>query len=124
MIKTLIKIEELFYFLLAIFLFSRLDFAWWWYPLLFFAPDIGMLGYLHNNKTGAIVYNFIHLKAVAITIYISGALLGNQILQLAALVMFGHASLDRVLGYGLKYADSFNHTSSGIIGKALEGESQ
>jgi hypothetical protein len=119
---NLIKIEEFFYFLLAIFLFSRLDFAWWWYPLFFFTPDLAMLGYLHNTRSGAIVYNLIHHKAVAISIYIAGALLGNQILQLAALVIFGHSSLDRVLGYGLKYADSFNHTSSGMIGKAVEGE--
>jgi hypothetical protein len=118
--SILIKIEEFFYFLLAIFLFSRLDFAWWWYPLLFFTPDLAMLGYLHNSRSGAIVYNLIHHKAVSISIYIAGALLGNQILQLAALVIFGHSSLDRVLGYGLKYADSFDHTSSGMIGKAVE----
>ena len=120
--SILIKIEEFFYFLLAIFLFSRLDFAWWWYPLLFFTPDLAMIGYLHDSRSGAIVYNLIHHKAVSISIYIAGALLGNQILQLAALVIFGHSSMDRVLGYGLKYADSFNHTSSGMIGKAVEGE--
>jgi len=32
-------------------------------------------------------------------------------------IMLGHASLDRILGYGLKHLDSFNNTHLGIIGK-------
>ena len=37
--KNLLKIEELFLFGLALFLFSRLDYGWGWYALLFFSPD-------------------------------------------------------------------------------------
>ncbi len=121
--KNLLKLEELFYFLLAIYLFTALDFAWWIYLVLLLLPDIGMLGYLHNTKSGMITYNVIHHKGVSIGIYLIGALLGNQILQLVGLVLLGHSSLDRMLGYGMKYADSFNHTHLGKIGKALENNS-
>ena len=46
--KNLLKLEEVFMFGLSIFLFSQLDYAWWWYPLLILAPDLSMVGYLHR----------------------------------------------------------------------------
>jgi hypothetical protein len=39
-------------------------------------------------------------------------------MQLAGLIMFGHSAFDRLLGYGLKFKDSFNHTHLGHIGKS------
>jgi hypothetical protein len=115
--KTLLKLEELFMFGITIFLFSKMDFAWWWYPALLFTPDLSMLGYLINTKIGAATYNFIHHKALGISVYVLGTILASQPLQLAGLILFGHSSMDRVLGYGLKYADSFQHTHLGMIGK-------
>ena len=38
-------------------------------------------------------------------------------LELAAIILFAHSSLDRALGYGLKYDDSFGNTHLGSIGK-------
>ena len=73
--KTLLRIEEAFLFLLSIFLFSRIGYAWWWFPLLLFAPDIGMLGYLAGPRAGAWLYNFIHHRALAVCLYVLGALL-------------------------------------------------
>jgi hypothetical protein len=46
-----------------------------------------------------------------------GSILASQPLQLAGLILFGHSSMDRVLGYGLKYSDSFQHTHLGMLGK-------
>ena len=46
--KNILKFEELFMFVLSIFMFLKLDFAWWWYPVLLFMPDFSMLGYLVN----------------------------------------------------------------------------
>ena len=120
--KNLIRFEEFFFFLLSIFLFAKLDIAWWWYPGLLLLPDIGMLGYLHNTKSGAVIYNLIHHRGVALAVYMLGAIIGNQILQLAGLILFGHSSLDRVFDYGLKYADSFHHTHLGMMGKAVESK--
>ena len=41
---------------------------------------------------------------------------------LAGLIIYGHSSMDRALGYGLKFGDHFQHTHLGWIGKrsALE----
>ncbi len=48
--KNLLKVEELFLFGLALFLFSGLEYAWWLYALLFLTPDLSMLGYLANPR--------------------------------------------------------------------------
>jgi hypothetical protein len=100
--KTLIRLEELALVILSLYLFLELDFAWWWFPLLFFVPDASLVGYLFNPKAGAFTYNFIHHKALAISLYFLGALTQLPALQLAGVIMFGHSSLDRVLGFGLQ----------------------
>ncbi len=116
--RNLIRIEELFLFLLSIYLFSELDFAWWWYLVLLLASDLGALGYLANPRVGAFTYNLTHHKAIAVAAFVAGALIGSALLQLAGVIMLGHSSIDRVVGYGLKYPDSFQHTHLGWIGRA------
>lgn len=115
--RNLIKIEELFLFLLSIYLFIQLDYAWWWYALLFLAPDLGMIGYLMTPQVGAQTYNLLHHKAIAVALFLIGAGLSIPPLQLAGVIILGHSSADRVLGYGLKYPDAFQHTHLGWIGK-------
>lgn len=115
--KNLIKLEEFFMFGFSIFLFSKMDFAWWWYPVLLFTPDLSMIGYIINPQIGAWTYNFIHFKGVGLSVYVFGIAIANPVLQLAGIILFGHSSMDRVLGYGLKYPDSFQHTHLGMIGK-------
>ena len=118
--KRTIALEEAVMFGLSIYLFNRLSFAWWWYLVLILTPDLSMLGYLVNTRTGAMVYNFFHHKGVAIVVYVTGLSLNNEVLQLIGLILFGHSSMDRMLGYGLKYPDSFQNTHLGLIGKERE----
>src|SRR5688572_22423899 len=118
--KTFISIEELFIGLLALFLFGTLGYDWWWFPLLLLAPDLSMLGYLAGPRVGAFTYNFFHHKAVAVTCYVVGTLIVSTPLQFAGLILLAHSSFDRVLGYGLKYPDSFEHTHLGMIGRAAK----
>lgn len=90
---------------------------WGWYLILFLGPDISMLGYLAGNKAGAFTYNLFHHKGIAVIIFIAGLLLPHFIMQITGIVLFGHASMDRTLGYGLKTAEGFKYTHLGIIGK-------
>ena len=115
--RNLIKLEEFFLFLLSIFLFTQLNYAWWWYALLFMAPDLGMIGYLISPRVGAMTYNLLHHKAIAVTLFLIGAWLSIPPMQLAGVIILGHSSADRVLGYGLKYPDAFQHTHLGWIGR-------
>ena len=114
-LQNIIKIEELAMFIFSIYLFAQLDYAWWWYLALILAPDVSMIGYAVNTKVGAATYNFAHHKAVAIAVLLTGWYLNNSELELVGIILFGHSSLDRILGYGLKYPDAFKHTHLGWI---------
>jgi hypothetical protein len=39
-----------------------------------------------------------------------GYWLNHDLLILSGIILFGHSAMDRALGYGLKYTDSFQHT--------------
>jgi len=115
--KNLLKLEELLLFGLALFLFSGLDYGWGWYALLFFAPDLSMIGYVMNPRLGAWTYNLIHHKGISVALYVFGYLLSVPWLMFAGTILLGHSSLDRVLGYGLKHEDAFQNTHLGRIGR-------
>lgn len=115
--KTLLNLEELAMLTVSILLFRLLDMDWWLYAAFFLAPDIGMLGYLVNTKVGAATYNLTHHKAVGIVLMFLGSVWLMNPLYFAGIIIIGHASFDRILGYGLKHTDSFKHTHLGWIGK-------
>lgn len=115
--KTIIKIEELGMFLFGIYLFNQLDYAWWWFLVLILAPDLSMIGYIFGNKSGAFLYNLFHHKAIAIMVYLAGIYFSNSMIQLAGIILFAHSSMDRMMGYGLKYETGFKFTHLGEIGK-------
>jgi hypothetical protein len=100
--KTFLKLEEVGFVFLAFHLFLGLDYAWWWFLLLFFLPDISLAGYLINKKAGTNTYNLVHHKALSVSLYLLGSFTQMPVLQLAGLVMFGHSSFDRALGFELQ----------------------
>ncbi|MBC3789419.1 DUF4260 domain-containing protein [Spirosoma utsteinense] len=114
--KTLIKGEEAAQFALSIILFAKLPFVWWVYPALLLLPDLSMIGYTINARAGAFTYNLIHHKAFAIVVGVVGLFLANDYWLLAGVLLFGHSSMDRMLGYGLKYSKGFTFTHLGEVG--------
>lgn len=115
--KNMLKLEEFFLLALALFLFSELDYGWGWYALLFLTPDLSMIGYVMNPRLGAWTYNLIHHKGLSAALYVLGALTATPWLMFAGTILLGHSSFDRVLGYGLKYPDTFQNTHLGRIGR-------
>lgn len=113
---NILKLEELGQFLLSIILFNQLDYAWWVFPACVLLPDLSMVGYLIDTKTGACLYNFFHHKLLAIVVLLSGFYLDYPSITLAGLILFGHSAMDRSFGYGLKFNDSFKNTHLGWIG--------
>lgn len=118
--KTLIQIEEGALLVAAYLMSLWLGFSWWLFFVLLFVPDLSMAGYLVGNKAGAVIYNLFHHKSVCIALALAGLYLENNVVVLAGLVLFGHSSLDRVFGFGLKFPDDFDHTHLGIIGKVAD----
>ncbi|GAB4411754.1 MAG: DUF4260 domain-containing protein [Microscillaceae bacterium] len=115
--KILLKSEELASLALSILLYAQLDWAWYWYLVWFLAPDLGMVGYAADPRVGAYLYNLSHHKGLAIGLGMAGFFLPNPHLLFSGLLLFGHAALDRLFGYGLKYTRGFQYTHLVIIGK-------
>jgi len=102
---------------LSIFALTLFKAEWWYYLLLPFGPDISMIGYAGGNKMGAFMYNLFHHKGIAIFIFVLGWLMHNDNVQIAGIILFGHSSIDRVLGYGLKLKEGFRYTHLGSLDK-------
>ena len=115
--KIILRLEEFALLILAVYLNTSLPYTWWVYWAWFLAPDLSMVGYAVNTKVGAVCYNVVHHKGVAVLCYLAGIYFQNPAIQLAGLVLLGHSSFDRVVGYGLKHSDDFKHTHLGWIGK-------
>jgi hypothetical protein len=137
--KNLLRLEELAQFLACSITMALIDAPWWTFVLLLIGPDIGMLGYMVSARMGALTYNILHHKALAVLVgllvpYLAlefgpedGGLDDHRFeLIIAGLILYGHASLDRIFGYGLKFGDNFHHTHLGWIGKGkvASGESK
>ncbi len=117
--KTTLKLEEAVMAAIGIYFLSfySLDLPFWLWIILFFTPDIGMLGYLVNTKVGAFCYNLFHHKGIAIGVAALGYYLHSDVLAAIGILLFAHASFDRIGGYGLKYEDSFKNTHLGSLEK-------
>jgi hypothetical protein len=115
--KTILKSEEAVMTAIAIYFLSiyNLGLSFWIWLVLFFTPDIGMLGYLINTRIGAVVYNLFHHKGIALALAAFGYYFHNDIITATGILLFAHASFDRMLGYGLKYPDSFKNTHLGSL---------
>ena len=122
--KYLLRLEELAQFLLILLVLVMKGAARWVYPLLLLGPDIGMVGYLVGTRTGAFTYNLTHHKGIALLLMLIGLVveMANMLANvqsgyfLAGLILYGHSALDRMLGFGLKFGDHFQHTHLGWIG--------
>lgn len=115
--KSILKLEELALFLASVYVLYYFNASWWLYLLILLGPDISMLGYLAGNKIGAWSYNLFHHKGIALVLIAIGLLMNYDALVTSGVILIGHASLDRVAGYGLKYESGFKFTHLGEIGK-------
>ena len=78
-----------------------------------------MLGYLVNAKVGAITYNIFHHKGIAIVFMGIGYFMKVEVVLSIGILLFAHASFDRIMGYGLKHYSGFNNTHLGKIKESL-----
>ena len=69
-----------------------------------------MLGYLRDPRTGALTYNLAHTYIAPFALAVIGYFLATPLLLALATVWAAHIGLDRLLGYGLKYATAFRDT--------------
>ena len=117
--KTILRLEELAMTVVSTYFLwqHNLNLSAWIWVLLFFAPDLSMIGYLVNPRIGAWSYNLFHHKGIALLFVFSGKIFDVEWLLSVGLLLFAHASFDRILGYGLKYSTDFKDTHLGSLQK-------
>jgi Domain of unknown function (DUF4260) len=114
--QTWLRLEHVALLMVAIAAYIYLGGAWWLFALLFFVPDIGLLGYLVNARVGALTYNLLHNVVLPLALGSFGLLVQNSDAPRIAVIWLAHIAFDRMLGYGLK-AGSFADTHLGRVGR-------
>jgi hypothetical protein len=89
--------------------------SWWLFAALILVPDASMAGYLVNPKVGAASYNAAHSTAAPLLLLAGSLCMNAQMILGLALIWLAHVGLDRMLGYGLKYATGFKDTHLGSL---------
>jgi hypothetical protein len=114
---VLLRLEGAAVLAASLYLYAEFGRSWLLFALLLFVPDVGMLGYLVDTRIGAIAYDLFHTLVAPTVLLVAGVATDTITLTAVAIIWFAHIGLDRALGYGLKYADAFQHTHLGTIGR-------
>lgn len=108
--RILLRAEGLAAFLASTAVFFSLDGPLWLYLLLALAPDLSMVGYAAGPRVGSYCYNAAHTYVAPLALAGLGLRTGYPLAVLVAAVWAAHVGMDRLVGYGLKFPDSFDHT--------------
>lgn len=112
--RTLLQVEGAVILGASLWAFSRSRQSWWAFAGILFLPDLGMTGYLANTSLGAALYNATHTETPPILLLCAGLAQKNNFLSAVAATWLAHIGMDRMMGFGLKYGTSFNHTHLGF----------
>jgi uncharacterized protein DUF4260 len=108
--RLLLRLEGLAIAIAALVLFAELDASWWIFAAVILAPDLAFAGYAAGPRVGAATYNLTHNLILPIALGTTGVVADSDPTSAVALVWLAHIGVDRLLGYGLKYATAFRDT--------------
>jgi hypothetical protein len=114
-ISLILKSEALLLLGISVWVYSTTDESWWMFFTLLLLPDLFMLGYLKNSKTGALIYNIGHTYTLPLLVLIIFLISQISILLPIAIIWIAHISMDRLFGYGLKLDSDFKDTHLGRL---------
>lgn len=108
--KKLLQLEGLAVLTVSIYLYANSEYSWMLFMVLFFVPDLSMLGYMFNVNVGSVTYNTFHTYSAAIGSIILGIFLSYDMFVSIGLIWSAHIGFDRMQGHGLKYPTHFKDT--------------
>lgn len=109
--RVVLHLEGLVLFLVCLYLYYLTQASWALFILLFFIPDFAVLGYVkRDKKIGAIIYNSVHNYVLSVFLMVIGLYTTYQIFYPLGIILTAHISLDRFMGFGLRYTDVFRIT--------------
>jgi hypothetical protein len=103
-VSLMLKLEALAVVAASLTAYSYLGASWWLFAALILAPDLSGLGYIGGSKVGAWVYDMAHTYVVPAILGVVGYLTHEPMVIAIAAIWFSHIGIDRVVGYGLKFA--------------------
>jgi Domain of unknown function (DUF4260) len=108
--RVLLQVEGAVFLVVSVFLYRSFGGGWGMFAALFLVPDVSMIGYVVNARVGAAVYNAVHTYAGPVLLAVYSAATEHRGVLLIALIWIAHIGMDRMLGFGLKYATGFKDT--------------
>lgn len=112
-ITWLLRAEGLAFAVLSVAAYVQWGGSWWLFALLVLAPDLSALGYLAGPRVGATCYNLAHWYVLPALLALVWIITDDALALDLALIWSTHISVDRAIGYGLKYAGSARQTHLG-----------
>jgi hypothetical protein len=109
-VAILLKAEALGVVIASLAAFAYLGASWWWFAALVLVPDISAIGYLGGRRVGAWCYDVLHTYVGPTILGVIGYLVHEPMIMAVAAIWFGHIGVDRLIGYGLKFAGSSKDT--------------
>jgi hypothetical protein len=117
--KNVLKLESLGLFLLfTCSYFVWKPGAWGIFLALFFVPDVSFLLIFVSKKATVIAYDLLHHQGFLAILTLLGFYFHSDWCMQIGLIFLAHSTFDRIVGYGLKYTDSLDHTHLGWVGKS------
>ncbi len=118
-LDIVVRLEWLAIFAAAVAFYAFTGGSWVFFLLLFLVPDLSMIGYLAGPRVGAFAYNMFHTVIGPLCLIGLGSVFDHALLLQLGAIWMAHIGFDRVPGYGLKAATSFQETHMGRIGRKV-----
>jgi hypothetical protein len=111
-VDLLLRLEAAFVLAVALIGYAGLHGSWLYFALLFFVPDVSLLGYMAkgNGRLAASFYNVVHCYALPLAAGLIAWRFGSVLGERLAIIWVAHIAFDRFVGAGLKYAQGFKPT--------------
>jgi hypothetical protein len=90
--------------------FSITHQSWWLAVSVILVPDVFAAGYAFGTRLGAHLYNVAHATPLPALLVGMGWWQDHPLVLAIGTIWLGHIGMDRMLTFGLKYPDSFQHT--------------
>jgi hypothetical protein len=108
--RLFLHLEGLVMLVVTVIIYGHVSGNWLAFIALLLVPDLTILAYRVNVKVGSAVYNVAHFYGLPLGLALAAFFAGWTTVLAIALIWLAHISMDRAVGYGLKYATEFKDT--------------
>jgi len=102
-VSRMLRLEGLILLASALAVYALLGGNWLLFVVLLLAPDLSLIGYLVNQRTGALAYDVVHIYLLPGVLLALGFAFAVPLVMQIAVIWFAHIGMDRTVGFGLRY---------------------